>query len=222
MHKLLFTLLLVSIHMQASAQGWPTHAIKFVVPFGPGGANDLVARAVAQTVAKQLGQPIVIENHPGASSVIGADIVAKAAPDGYTFLVPAAGVITNALIRAQMPYKENDLVPIALMGISPSVIVVPADSPIKDLAGLMLAAQHGQGILFATAGTGSTPHFVAEMLKLKSGAKICWPLSTKRWTQPPKRAWWCHHMSRAANCAPSHPPGATELPRCPTSPQLQN
>ena len=101
------------------AQTWPTKPIRFVVPFGPGGANDLVARAVAEAASKQLGQPIIIENKPGAGSILGADIVAKAAPDGYTFLTPAAGVLTNAMIRSKMPYREDDLVPVALMAVSP-------------------------------------------------------------------------------------------------------
>jgi len=155
-----------------AADAWPSKPIRFVVPFGPGGANDLVARAVAEAASKQLGQPIIVENKPGAGSVLGADLVAKASPDGYTFLAPAGGVITNALIKARMPYKEEDLVPVAMMAVSPSVIVVSADSPIKDLKGLVAAAKTGHGLNFSTAGTGSTPHFVAEMLKLKSGAKL--------------------------------------------------
>ena len=158
--------------MSAMAQTWPTKPIRFVVPFGPGGANDLVARAVAEGASKQLGQTIIIENKPGAGSVLGADIVAKAAPDGYTFLTPAAGVLTNAMIRSKMPYREDDLVPVALMAVSPSVIVVPADSPIKDLKGFIAASKTGKGLNFSTAGTGSTPHFVAEMLKLKTGARL--------------------------------------------------
>lgn len=157
--------------LSAQADTWPSKPIRFVVPFGPGGANDLVARAVAEATARQLGQAIIIDNKPGAGSVLGADIVAKSAPDGYTFLAPAAGVVTNAMIKAKMPYKEDDLVPVAMMAVSPSVIVVPADSPIKDLKGLLAVSKTGPGLNFSTAGTGSTPHFVAEMLK-KNGAKL--------------------------------------------------
>ncbi len=164
--------LLGAAAVSSFADTWPSKPIRFVVPFGPGGANDLVARAVAESVSKQLGQPIIVENKPGAGSVLGADIVAKSAPDGYTFLTPAAGVVTNAMIRPKMPYKEDDLVPVAMLTVSPSVIVVPVDSPIKDLKGFMAAAKVAPGLNFSTAGTGSTPHFVAEMLKLKSMAKI--------------------------------------------------
>ena len=170
--RLAVALALGSAALSALADTWPSRPIRFVVPFGPGGANDLVARAVAEAASKQLGQPIIVENKPGAGSVLGADLVAKALPDGYTFLTPAGGVITNALIKTKMPYKEEDLVPVAMMAVSPSVIVVPADSPIKDLKGLVAAAKTGRGLNFSTAGTGSTPHFVAEMLKLKSGAKL--------------------------------------------------
>jgi len=170
--RLAAAMLLGTLALSSQADTWPSKAIRFVVPFGPGGANDLVARAVAESVSKQLGQPIIVENKPGAGSVLGADIVAKSAPDGYTFLTPAAGVVTNAMIRSKMPYKEDDLVPVAMLAVSPSVIVVPVESPIKDLKGFMAAAKVAPGLNFSTAGTGSTPHFVAEMLKLKSTAKI--------------------------------------------------
>ncbi len=164
--------LLLALTAQAQEAGWPTKPIHFVVPFGPGGANDIVARTVAEATAKQLGQPIIIENKPGAGSMVGAAYVAKSAPDGYTFLTPAAGVITNALIKTRMPYAEDELVPVVMMAVSPSVVVVPGDSPIKDLKGLIAASKKGQSLNFATAGTGSTPHFVAEMLKLRAGAKL--------------------------------------------------
>ncbi|CAG9185899.1 hypothetical protein LMG23994_05961 [Cupriavidus pinatubonensis] len=165
-------LTLAASAMTATAGTWPEKPVKFVVPFGPGGANDLVARAVADAASKQLGQPIIVENKPGAGSVLGADYVAKSAPDGYTFLAPAGGVITNAMIKAHLPYKEQDLVPVSMLAVSPSVIVVPADSPIKDLKSLIALGKGGKGLNFATAGTGSTPHFVGEMLKLATGVKV--------------------------------------------------
>lgn len=150
---------------------WPNHPIKFIVGFGPGGANDLVARVVAEAASKQLGQAIVVENKPGAGSVLGADFVAKSAPDGYTFFVSAGGIITNPMIKSSMPYREGDLVPVGLLAISPSVIVVSADSKINNLKDLLAIAKEPQGLNFSTAGTGSTPHFVAEMLKVKAGGK---------------------------------------------------
>ncbi|WP_240980432.1 tripartite tricarboxylate transporter substrate binding protein [Ramlibacter agri] len=157
--------------LAAHADTWPSKTIRFVVPFGPGGANDLVARYVAEAASRELGATIIVDNKPGAGSVLGSEIVARSAPDGYTFLAPAGGVITNAMIKKAMPYKEDDLVPVIMMAVSPSVIVVPADSPIKDLKGLVEASKK-KGLNFSTAGTGSTPHFVAEMLKLKGGANL--------------------------------------------------
>jgi tripartite-type tricarboxylate transporter receptor subunit TctC len=126
---------------------------------------------VAEAASKQLGQPIIVENKPGAGSVLGADFVAKSAPDGYTFFVSAGGIITNPMIKPSMPYKEGDLVPVGMLAISPSIIVVSADSKINNMKDLLVLAKDPKGLNFSTAGTGSTPHFVAEMLKVKAGGK---------------------------------------------------
>ncbi|MDB5731256.1 MAG: Twin-arginine translocation pathway signal [Variovorax sp.] len=156
----------------AAAQSWPTKPIRLVVPFSAGGANDLMARAAAEGASKALGQPIVIDNKPGAGATLGADIVAKSAPDGYTFLVSAAGVISNSMIKKSLPYKDGDLVPVAMIGLAPSVILVPADAPYKDLKEFVAASKTGAGFHWATAGTGSTPHFVEGVLETKYGAKL--------------------------------------------------
>ena len=152
-------------------EAWPNHPMKFVVGFGPGGANDLVARVVAEGVSKQLNQTVIVENKPGAGSTLGADIVAKSAPDGYTFFVSAGGIITNPMIKSSMPYKEGDLVPVGLLTISPSIIVVSSDSKMNNIKDLIAQAKEPKGLNFSTAGTGSTPHFVAEMLAIKGGGK---------------------------------------------------
>ena len=156
----------------ASAQTWPTKPIRLVVPFAAGGANDLMARAAAEGASKALGQPIVVDNKPGAGATLGADLVAKSAPDGYTFLVSAAGVISNSMIKKSLPYKDSDLVPVSMIGLAPSVILVPADAPYKDLKEFIAASRTGPGFHWATAGTGSTPHFVEGMLETKYGAKL--------------------------------------------------
>jgi len=156
----------------AAAQNWPTKPIRLVVPFSAGGANDLMARAAAEGASKALGQPIVVDNKPGAGATLGADVVAKSAPDGYTFLVSAAGVISNSMIKKNMPYKDSDLVPVAMIGLAPSVVLVPADAPYKDLKEFIAASKAGPGFHWATAGTGSTPHFVEGVLQTKYGAKL--------------------------------------------------
>lgn len=156
----------------AGAQAWPTKAIRLVVPFSPGGANDIMARLAAENASKALGQPIVVDNKPGAGASIGADIVAKSAPDGYTFLVSAAGVISNGMIKKNLPYKDDDLVPVAMIGVAPSVILVPPNSPYKDLKEFIAASKVGSGFHWATAGTGSTPHFVQGVLQTRYGARL--------------------------------------------------
>ena len=156
----------------AQAQDWPQKPIRFVVPFSAGGANDLMARAAAEGASKALGQAIIIENRPGAGGTVGTVAVSKSAPDGYTFLISAAGVISNNMIKKTTNYKDSDLVPVVMIGLAPSVVVVSAQSPYKNLKDLVEASKAGAGIHFATAGTGSTPHFVAELLNTRYGAKL--------------------------------------------------
>ena len=159
-------------HAADAADSWPTRPIRLVVPFAAGGANDLMARSAAEGASKVLGQPVVIDNRPGAGGTVGADIVAKAAPDGYTLLVSAAGVISNSMIKKSMPFKDDALQPVVMIGLAPSVIVVPRNAPYDNLRDFVEASRKGQGFNFATAGTGSTPHFVAEMLNVKYGAQL--------------------------------------------------
>lgn len=159
----------VSVHAQ---QKWPTKPIRFVVPFSAGGANDLMGRAAAEGAGKVLGQPIIVDNKPGAGAMLGTDVVAKAAPDGYTFLISAAGVVSNSMIRSKVPYKDSDLVPVAMIGLAPSVVVAPINTPYKDLKDFVEASKKGKGLHFATAGTGSTPHFVEGILEKNYGAKL--------------------------------------------------
>jgi tripartite-type tricarboxylate transporter receptor subunit TctC len=162
----------VAFPLTSRSQGaWPVRPVRFVVPFSAGGANDLLGRAAAEGASKILGQQVIIDNKPGAGAALGTDIVAKAAPDGYTFLISAAGVVSNGMIRA-VPYKDSDLVPVAMVGLAPSVIVVPASSPYKDLKEFVAASKKGDGLHFATAGTGSTPHFVEGLLTTRYGAKL--------------------------------------------------
>ncbi len=163
---------LALLPLAAQAQAWPSKPIRFVVPFAAGGANDLMARSAAEGATKALGQPVIIENRPGAGGSIGTEVVAHSAPDGYTFLISAAGVLSNPMIKKSVPYKDADLVPVAMIGLAPSVIVVPKSAKYNNLKDFVEASKKGQGFNFATAGTGSTPHFVAEMLNVKYGAKL--------------------------------------------------
>ena len=167
-----FTLTGVLCSSLVNAQAWPQKPIKFIVPFSAGGANDLMARAAAEGASKVLGQTIVVENKPGAGGTLGTVFVSKSAPDGYTFLISAAGVVSNNMIKKTTNYKDSDLVPVVMIGLAPSVIVVSSESNYKNLRNFVDASKEGQGLHFATAGTGSTPHFVAELLNTKYGAKL--------------------------------------------------
>ena len=151
----------------AARAEWPDHPVRWIVPFAPGGANDLIARAAADGVSKRIGQPVVIENKPGAGTIVGSEYVAKAKPDGYTFLIASAGTITNSLVRKEMPYKDSDIVPVGMIAVAPSVIVVNPSVPASNLKEFAEWAkkQGAAGVNWSTAGTASTPHFVAEMLK---------------------------------------------------------
>lgn len=170
--RLALALIALALAGAAQAQQWPSKPIRLVVPFSAGGANDLLGRAAAEGASKALGQSVVVDNRPGAGAVLGSEIVAHAAPDGYTFLVSAAGVVSNSMIKKSMPYRDDQLVPVAMIGLAPSVIVVPANSPYKDLPAFINASKQGAGLHFATAGTGSTPHFVEGLLTTKYGAKL--------------------------------------------------
>jgi tripartite-type tricarboxylate transporter receptor subunit TctC len=164
--------LVSALSASAARAEWPDHAIRWVVPFGPGGANDLIARVAAEAASKKLGQPVLIENRPGAT--VGTQAVARAAADGYTFLIGAAGVITNSLLLKNLPYQDSDLVPVGMIAVAPSVIVVNPNVPASNMAEFVAWAktQGDAGITWSTAGSGSTPHFVAEMFKEATGVNV--------------------------------------------------
>jgi tripartite-type tricarboxylate transporter receptor subunit TctC len=148
--------------------------VRWVVPFGPGGANDLIARVAADAVSKRLGQTIVIDNRPGAGAIVGTGAVARAPADGYSFLIGAAGVITNSMLMKDLPYADSDLVPVGMIAVAPSTIVVNPGIPASNMAEFVAwaKAQGDKGITWSTAGSGSTPHFVAEMFKEATGVRL--------------------------------------------------
>jgi tripartite-type tricarboxylate transporter receptor subunit TctC len=156
----------------AARAEWPDRAIHWIVPFGPGGANDLIARVAAEAAGKKLGQPIVIENRPGATT--GTQAVARATADGYTFLIGGAGVITNGFLLKDLPYKDSDLVPVGMIAVAPSIIAVNPSVPASNMAEFVAWAktQGDKGVTWSTAGSGSTPHLVAEMFKEATGARV--------------------------------------------------
>jgi len=166
--------ILVSAVVAPTARAeWPDHPIRWVVGFGPGGANDLIARIAADGVSERLGQPIVVENRPGAGAVIATAYVAHAPADGYTFLVGAASTITNSLLLKDLPYADSDLVPVGMIAVAPSTIIVHPSVPANNMAEFVAwaKAQNGKAT-WSTAGNGSTPEFVAEMITEASGVSF--------------------------------------------------
>lgn len=169
------TAALAALPMLARAQpAWPARPVRIVVPFPPGGTTDFVARLVGTELAKALGQPVVIENKPGAGTVIGVDTVAKAAPDGYSFVCVANSFAANQTLVRKLPYDTlKDLRPVALMGMSEHVLATHPGSGLKTLADLRDQAKAKPGTLsFASFGNGTSAHLSGEMLKLQMGLDI--------------------------------------------------
>lgn len=159
----------------ASAQAYPNRAIRMIVPYPPGGGADITARPIAQMLGERWGQPVVVENHGGASGMIGADIVAKAPPDGYTLLVGnVATLAMNAGIYTRMPYDPvKDLAPIMQTVVVNYVLVVSPAVPVRTVAELVAYAKANPGKLsYGSSGSGSAQHMAAELFKAQTGTNI--------------------------------------------------
>ena len=152
-----------------SAQTYPNRAIRIVVPYPPGGGADITARPIAQMLSERWGQPVVIENHGGASGMIGADIVAKAPPDGYTLMVSASSeVALNVAVFPKMPYDPvKDFAPITLATVTPMALVVHSSVPATSLKEYLAIARAKPGSMtFGSTGSGTPHHFAGEWLKM--------------------------------------------------------
>lgn len=156
------------------AQAWPAKQITIVVPFAPGGNIDIVGRTIGKELTLILKQPIIIENKPGAGGMVGATYVAKSKPDGYTFLVSSNGLVTTTLVRNDQQHKDEDLVPVSLLTIAPSVIIANNNNPASNLKEFItnLKASKDNRVVFATPGVGTTPHFVSGLLKIAADVDI--------------------------------------------------
>ena len=165
---------LAALPMGASAQGaWPSKAIRIVVPFTPGGTTDFVTRLVATEVSKSLGQTIVVENKPGAGTVIGVDGVAKSAPDGYSFVTVANSFTVNHTLLKKLPYDTlKDLRPVALMGLSEHVLATHPSSGLRTVADIVAQAKAGTKLSYASFGQGTSAHLAGEMLKSQLGIDV--------------------------------------------------
>ena len=154
---------------------WPAKPIRIVVPFAPGGPADLLPRLIGPKLTEAWGQPVVVENKPGAGGNIGMDIVAKSAPDGYTLLIgPSGNLVVNPHLYPNLPYDVvRDFVPITLIASFSNVLVVNPEVPVKSVNELIALAKAKPGTLsFGSPGTGSQPHLGGEFLKLQAGIDI--------------------------------------------------
>jgi tripartite-type tricarboxylate transporter receptor subunit TctC len=171
-----WTLLLLAVVFSctALAQTYPTKPIRFIVPFPPGGSSDLISRAIAPFISSRMGQPVVVENRPGAGGMIGVDVVAKAAPDGYTIGLAAAGALSsNISLYPKMPFHpEKDLAPITPLAMIPFFLIAHPSAP-ATLKEVIAKAKSAPGALsYGHGGNGSTMHLSGELLNMLAGIKI--------------------------------------------------
>jgi tripartite-type tricarboxylate transporter receptor subunit TctC len=157
----------------AQTAPWPEKPIRIIVPFAPGGATDLVARLVGTEMAKDLGQPVIVENKAGAAGNLGADAVAKSPADGYTLLWGTIGTLAiNQLVSKKLPYDaQKDLKPISMVASFPNVLVVPLSSSARSVADLV-ALGKAKGLTYASSGVGTSLHLSGVMLAEASGLSM--------------------------------------------------
>ena len=158
----------------AAAQNYPTRAIRLVVASSPGGTSDILGRLMAQKLGEALGQQVVVDNRAGASGVIGADLVAKSAPDGYTLLITQNSLAINPSMISKLPYDAlRDFAPISKIATNPNVLTVHPSVPAKSVKELIALAKAKPGsLLIGSPGMGTLPHVAAELFKFMAGVDM--------------------------------------------------
>ena len=165
-------LICAAIAAPALAQSFPSKAVRFIVPFAPGGQSDVVARTVGQKLAERWGQPVLIENKPGAATTLGADFVAKAPADGHTLLLAPAPFVITQYAYPTLPYdSRRDFTPVTLLVTNPLVVTInPTRMPVKTFADFVAAVKKDPGrVSYGTPGNGSLPHLAVELFRVQSG-----------------------------------------------------
>jgi tripartite-type tricarboxylate transporter receptor subunit TctC len=173
------TLVLAGLALPSASPGWadayPSHALRLVVPFEAGGGNDIIARQIAKNLAERLHQGVIVDNRGGAGGIIGTELVARAAPDGYTLLYGQVGPLAIApSIHKTLPYDPfKDFAPVMLIGAQPTLLVVNPQLPVNSVGDLIALAKARPGQLnFSSAGEGSMGHLSGELFKIYTGAPI--------------------------------------------------
>jgi tripartite-type tricarboxylate transporter receptor subunit TctC len=167
--------LLLAFPLAVHAQGYPSRPLRLIVPDAPGGSPDQLARLLAQHLADRLGQPVVVDNRPGAGGILAMDVAAKSPPDGYTMVMTTTAIyaiLPN--LRKDLPYDSvNGFVPVSRIATAANVLVVNAALPVKSVADLIRLAKDKPGTLnYASAGVGTPAHLAGEMLNLLAGIKL--------------------------------------------------
>ena len=172
--SILSAIALLVIALQANAQSYPSRPIRIVVPFGPGGFTDVAARIIQKELAPAIGQPIVIENKPGAGSTIGTSEIAKAAPDGYNLVMISTTHVISPHLYKQMPYDPiKDFTPVMKLAEGPYVLIVHPSLPVRSVADLIaLAKARPNTIDYASSGNGSAQHLVGALFVTMAGAPL--------------------------------------------------
>ena len=178
MQKIILALILALVATAlrpVAAQTYPAKPIRFIVPFPPGGGNDLIARELSQHLTESLGQPMVVDNRPGASTLIGAEAAAKASPDGYTLFMGNNSTLTiNPHLYKKLPYDAvRDFAPLSLLASAPFVLLAHPSVPAQSVKELIALARQRPGQLnFGSSGLGIATHLAGEMFKLMARVDI--------------------------------------------------
>ena len=165
----------IGVAAAAQAQTFPAKPVRFIVPFAPGGQSDVVARAIGQKAGERWGQPVLVENKPGAATTIGSDFVAKSPADGYTILLAPAPFVITQYAYPKLPYDTRvDFTPVTLLVTNPLVVTInPAKVPAKTFQEFVAAARKEPGKLnYGSPGNGSLPHLATELFRLRSGIDV--------------------------------------------------
>ena len=158
--------------MSAQAAEYPNRTIRMIIPFAPGGGSDVLGRVLAEKMSGELGVSVIVENKPGASSIIGTEAVAKAAPDGYTILLTNSAITSNPTFF-KLPFDTQNLVAITKVANAPQLLVANSNAPFKNLKELIAYAKENPGkVTIGTAGAGQISHLAAEMLEKSSGTEM--------------------------------------------------
>ncbi len=165
---------LAALTFSASAQDYPSRPVRVIVPFAPGGGTDILVRILAPRLSASFGQQIVVENRPGASSIIGTDLVVKSPPDGYTLLAVDTSFTVNPSLQAKMPYDSlKDLAPVIHLAAAPVILVIHPSVPAKSVKELVaLAKAKPGGLAYASGGNGASTHLAGELFKMVAGVDI--------------------------------------------------